>query len=118
LHQQSNIFRRESKFSCKLSHRGGWCTTHSGKRNAALVGDAGGFVNPFTGEGIYYAQKSGEIVAEAINGSLNQGRCFHETYLQLLRCRTIPESSKITKYFLSFDESRILFPVENPASKV
>ena len=31
-----------------------------------LVGDAGGMVNPFNGEGIAYAMESAEIAADAI----------------------------------------------------
>ena len=34
--------------------------------NWALIGDAAGFVDPLTGEGIYYAIKSAELLAEAI----------------------------------------------------
>ncbi|MEW6035103.1 MAG: NAD(P)/FAD-dependent oxidoreductase, partial [Candidatus Micrarchaeota archaeon] len=36
--------------------------------NVYLVGDAGGFLNPLTTEGIYYAIKSGEGVARHIRG--------------------------------------------------
>jgi flavin-dependent dehydrogenase len=36
------------------------------KNNVILTGDAGGLVDPLTGEGIFYAQKSGEIAAKAI----------------------------------------------------
>jgi flavin-dependent dehydrogenase len=32
----------------------------------ALVGDAAGLVDPITGEGIYYAMRSGDLVAEAL----------------------------------------------------
>jgi len=32
----------------------------------ALVGDAGGLVDPVTGEGIYYAMRSGELLAECL----------------------------------------------------
>jgi geranylgeranyl reductase family protein len=35
-------------------------------RGALLVGDAGGMVNPFNGEGIAYAMESGEIAADVI----------------------------------------------------
>jgi geranylgeranyl reductase family protein len=35
-----------------------------------LVGDAGGFINPISGEGLYYAMSSGEIAAEVITESL------------------------------------------------
>jgi flavin-dependent dehydrogenase len=38
----------------------------------ALAGDAAGLVDPLTGEGIYFAMRSGELVGEAWrNGSLN-----------------------------------------------
>jgi flavin-dependent dehydrogenase len=32
----------------------------------ALAGDAGGLVDPVTGEGIYYAMRSGELLAESL----------------------------------------------------
>ena len=35
-------------------------------RGALLVGDAGGMVNPFNGEGIAYAMESGQLAAEVI----------------------------------------------------
>lgn len=35
-------------------------------QNWALIGDAGGFVDPITGEGIYYAIKSADLLAQAI----------------------------------------------------
>jgi geranylgeranyl reductase family protein len=35
-----------------------------------LIGDAAGFINPLTGEGIYYAMASGEIAAKVIIDSL------------------------------------------------
>jgi len=39
-----------------------------------LVGDAGGMVNPFNGEGIAYAMESGEILARTITQALARGR--------------------------------------------
>jgi flavin-dependent dehydrogenase len=36
----------------------------------ALVGDAAGLVDPLTGEGIYYALRSGELVAESLLAGL------------------------------------------------
>ncbi len=38
-----------------------------------LVGDAAGFINPSTGEGIYYAMSSGEIAAKMIIKALQKG---------------------------------------------
>jgi flavin-dependent dehydrogenase len=37
-----------------------------GRRRVLLAGDAGGFVNGFTAEGIYYAMVSGELAAETV----------------------------------------------------
>jgi len=37
-----------------------------------LVGDAGGFINPISGEGIYYAMTSGEIAAKVITEALEK----------------------------------------------
>jgi geranylgeranyl reductase family protein len=37
----------------------------------ALVGDAAGFVDPLTGEGIYYALKSAELLAQALLARVN-----------------------------------------------
>jgi len=39
-----------------------------------LVGDAGGLINPFTGEGIAYAVESGEIAAELIAEAATRDR--------------------------------------------
>jgi flavin-dependent dehydrogenase len=39
-------------------------------RGLMLVGDAGGMVNPFNGEGIAYAMESGEILARTIAQAL------------------------------------------------
>ncbi len=41
-------------------------TIKRSKNNTVLIGDAAGFTDPLTGEGIYYAMKSGEFAAEAI----------------------------------------------------
>jgi geranylgeranyl reductase family protein len=38
-----------------------------------LCGDAGGFINPVSGEGIYYAMASGEIAAKVIVDALKSG---------------------------------------------
>jgi geranylgeranyl reductase family protein len=39
-----------------------------------LVGDAGGLVNPFTGEGIAYAIESAEMAAELVHGAISTNR--------------------------------------------
>jgi geranylgeranyl reductase family protein len=42
-----------------------WDTRHACGENWALLGDAAGFADPVTGEGIYYALRSAELFAEA-----------------------------------------------------
>jgi geranylgeranyl reductase family protein len=42
-----------------------WDTRHVAGANWALLGDAAGFADPVTGEGIYYALRSAELFAEA-----------------------------------------------------
>jgi geranylgeranyl reductase family protein len=39
-----------------------------------VVGDAGGIINPFNGEGIAYAMESGELAAEMVHDALARGR--------------------------------------------
>lgn len=43
-----------------------WNTRRAASENWALLGDAAGFADPITGEGIYYALRSGELFAEAL----------------------------------------------------
>jgi geranylgeranyl reductase family protein len=59
-------------------------------RGVLLVGDAGGMINPFNGEGIAYAMESGEFAAEVIAQALSRPtaasreRVLH-SYPQMLR---------------------------------
>ncbi|MCW5971301.1 MAG: NAD(P)/FAD-dependent oxidoreductase [Blastocatellales bacterium] len=41
-------------------------------RSWALIGDAAGFVDPLTGEGIYYAIKSAELLADALKTDIEE----------------------------------------------
>jgi geranylgeranyl reductase family protein len=43
------------------------------KDGLLLVGDAGGVVNPFNGEGIAYAMETGELAADVVNQALRRG---------------------------------------------
>lgn len=51
----------------------------------AMVGDAAGFVDPITGEGLYYAMRSGELLAQALLADQA------ERYPELLRQDFLPE---------------------------
>jgi flavin-dependent dehydrogenase len=51
-------------------------------RGALLVGDAGGMVNPFNGEGIAYAMESGRMAAEAAVQALARSGVQRERVLE------------------------------------
>ena len=53
--------------------------------HALLVGDAAGLVEAFTGEGIYYAVRSGQIAARSIID------CAHENYQTLVDAEIMPD---------------------------
>ncbi|MGA7317525.1 MAG: geranylgeranyl reductase family protein [Silvibacterium sp.] len=48
-----------------------------------LTGDAGGFVDPLTGEGIYFAIASGQAAAAAIEANLSSDTCAHRYFAQV-----------------------------------
>jgi geranylgeranyl reductase family protein len=60
----------------------------------ALVGDAAGLVDPITGEGIYYAFKSAQLLAETINQP-NQ----YEAKVQMTIGRELERCSRMYKRF-------------------
>jgi menaquinone-9 beta-reductase len=47
-----------------------------------LVGDAGGMVNPFNGEGIAYAMESGQLAAEIVTQAIGRRSSAHDRTLQ------------------------------------
>jgi geranylgeranyl reductase family protein len=56
-----------------LEPAGGFSTKVVAERTL-LVGDAAGFADPFTGEGIYYAIKSGALAANTAKEALKRGK--------------------------------------------
>ena len=56
-----------------------------------LVGDAAGFADPLTAEGIYYAQLSGSLAARAINESENNQLSVLQNYKQKIENQVIPD---------------------------
>ena len=51
----------------------------------AIAGDAAGFVDPITGEGLYYALRSGELFAQAVRNQTP------ESYAELVKRDFLPE---------------------------
>src|SRR5215831_4009981 len=60
----------------------------------ALVGDAAGLVDPITGEGIYYAFKSAEILAETLDR-----RDLYQTKIQMEIGRELQRSARMYNRF-------------------
>lgn len=61
------------------------------RRNILLAGDAASFIDPVTGEGIYYALLSGKEAALAISESLKTGGYAAPVYAAALKKHIIPE---------------------------
>jgi len=64
----------------------------------AIAGDAAGFVDPITGEGLYYALRSGELFAQAVRNRMP------ESYAELVKRDFLPElvrAAHITNRFYS-----------------
>ncbi|MDQ7066375.1 MAG: geranylgeranyl reductase family protein, partial [candidate division KSB1 bacterium] len=70
-----------------------------------LVGDAASLVDPFLGEGIYYAIRSGGFAAEAIEAALRNGRRDLSQYQQTVEREMYPEfeaAARIARFAYQF----------------
>ncbi len=86
-----------------LTRRRGWTvpTYYGGiksvKGRVILVGDTGHLVDPFLGEGIYYAAKTGKAGAEAIAGCIEAGSSEPASYQSWLETELVPEFTAADK---------------------
>jgi flavin-dependent dehydrogenase len=60
-------------------------------KNIMLVGDAAGFSDPISGEGIYQAQRSAEIASTSIFRSMKNDASLEKTYVTLLNKYVFPD---------------------------
>jgi flavin-dependent dehydrogenase len=70
-----------------------------------LVGDAAGITDPLTGEGIYYAFRSGIIVAQVIGRCLSQSQYDMAEYELAIRSRlghSLQTAVKLSALFYAF----------------
>jgi geranylgeranyl reductase family protein len=83
------------------------------KNNVFLIGDAAGFADPITAEGISNAIYSGNLAAEAIVESKLEGTLAEKLYLEKLNEKLLPElktSALLAKFFYNQEKIRnILF---------
>ena len=80
-----------------------------------VVGDAGGFADPMTGEGIYHAVESGRIAGETIADCV-AGKARPEAYYQRLRPSVLRETRMTYHLAKAFyrNADRALTVLENP----
>jgi flavin-dependent dehydrogenase len=64
---------KDSEVGAHLEPAGGFIRRVVADRTL-LVGDAAGFADPFTGEGIYYAIKSGQLAADTAKEALKRSK--------------------------------------------
>jgi geranylgeranyl reductase family protein len=80
-----------------------------------LVGDAGGFASPILGEGIFYAHRTAELAAHAIDCHLASGAPLGETYTALLNRHLIPElqaEKRLRDFIYGCLDARVHRPLE------
>lgn len=75
--------------------------------NTILIGDAAGFTDPLLGEGIFYAQRSGELAAHAIYRALKNEESLEGVYLKSLQETVFPD------FIYAMKLRRILFKYLN-----
>lgn len=80
-----------------------------------LVGDAGGFVNPFTGEGISQALRSGQAAAASICLDLADGSPAHIHFVQKTRSlrRELAAATLVARWFYA-NPDRAFLCFSNP----
>jgi geranylgeranyl reductase family protein len=62
-----------------------WKRNQISGRNWALLGDAAGFADPITGEGIHFAFRSAQLLAESLDGGDYSQRAWNEIGRELAR---------------------------------
>ncbi len=62
--------------------------------NIILIGDAAGLVDPMNGEGIFYAQRSGELAASAIHAHLSGSTDLATSYCRSQRRFVLPQLAR------------------------
>lgn len=79
------------------------------KGRVLLVGDAAGLLEPFTGEGIGYAVRSGQLAAVAVDAFLKDEESDLKLYTNLLNKELIPELQMAQQFVQVFNRFPSLF---------
>ena len=84
--EEKGISRKDAKFYGHMLpalESSGWRNNRLAGDGWIAVGDAGGLVDPITGEGLYYAVRSGDLASRVLLGDCPEKAA--ETYRQLIR---------------------------------
>jgi len=65
--------------------------------NCILIGDAGGYVDPLFGEGIYYAHQTAEFAVVSIREHIKNGSNVGKMYKQFIKRHIFPEFKNIMR---------------------
>lgn len=109
---------KKKNFDFSKAKPKGWALPRRIKRKifgerVLLIGDAGGFVDPFLGEGIYYAVKSGRVASQTIidaHKSNDYSEEFLSSYLNYAKelNRELDYGLKIAKLFYNHPKLFVL----------
>ena len=86
---------------------------------ALLLGDAAGFADPLTGEGIHNAILSAQLAAPVIEDSLVRGKVRLQDYQEIVEKEIMPEleiARKLSKFFVHFP--RLVFGMFNQSDGI
>lgn len=94
---------------------GGYYLTRPVYKKVLLAGDAGGFVDPLLGEGIFYSQRTAELASWTIHRNITEGRPLDKVYRKLLWKYVFPEffDEKIVRTFVFYISEKLgHFPIK------
>ncbi|OPX86503.1 MAG: putative oxidoreductase [Pelotomaculum sp. PtaB.Bin104] len=111
----NDLLEREGISSLRvISARGypipvvGWQKRKIYRDSSILLGDAAGLVDPFSGEGIYYAIKSAHLAAEAIlenRGRPEHAPSFYQEMVERQITSELELAHKLAKIFYTFTKA-------------
>lgn len=119
---------KKKNFNFSKANPRGWALPRRIKRKlygerVLLIGDAGGFVDPFLGEGIYYAIKSGRVASQLIINAKKKNN-FSEEFLSSYKDyakdlnRELDYGLKIAKLFYNHPKMFVfLFSADSKLTK-
>lgn len=120
----SYVSRERLAAASLLRNRGGWAIplhprrgAQFGTRRCLFTGDAAELVDPFIGEGIYYAVRSGQLAADSLLGATEDAAALvrYEAALRRELCPELAWARRVATFFYSFPKLAYRVLTENEA---